>query len=556
MSERLSDDSGQLRDAYPVVVIGSGYGGSIVTARLAEQGKAVCLLERGKEWRPGDFPDHFEGLAGNFRSKHNPLGLVDYYLCKDIDVLKGNGLGGTSLVNLNVAFRPDAEFYDDPRWPKTYRDLAESGDLWGYYERAEKALGARPHPDWEGLTKIQRMKQRAEKLRDADFHAVHLTVNFGQARKNHFGVTQEACIDCGDCFPGCNVGAKGTLFMNYLPYAKAKGAEIHTQIDVRWIEKDATGYTVVYRYNTEKGHGENRRLKARNVVLAAGAVGSTEILLRSAAHGLSTSECLGDAFNGNGDYLGLAYNTDFRCDVMGFGNHPDSKRARVKPGTTIVSAIQYDRSGPWKERITVEDFSVVPSALVDAYRRLLPGVAAALGKDMDSGLRDRVAELSRVGLDQLAWNPEGALNHSMVYLVMAVDDGKGKISLSAKDKVAIDWPSIRTDPIFERVDEELRAHAKTLGGTYVHLDRVNPWSKTGNNLITAHPLGGCPMGEDAARGVTDPDARVYDGEGGVHDGLFVVDGAVVPLPIGVNPFLTISAIAERVAERLPGNLVS
>jgi len=226
----------------------------------------------------------------------------------------------------------------------------------------------------------------------------------------------------------------------------------------------------------------------------------------------------------------------------------------VVPGTTIMSAIQYDRSGPWTERITVEDFTVVPSALVDAYRRLLPGVAAALGKDMDEGFQDKMAELARVGLDQLTWNPNGALNHSMVYLVMAIDDGKGKISLDAKDKVAIDWPSIRTDPIFQRVDEELRAHAKTLGATYVHLDRVNPWSTTGNNLITAHPLGGCPMGEDASKGVVDPDARVYDGEGGVYDGLFVVDGAVVPLPIGVNPFLTISAIAERVAERMPGML--
>lgn len=554
MSQRLSNSSGKLGEEYATVVIGSGYGGSIIAARLAEQGKAVCLLERGKEWRPGDFPDQFKDLAGGFRSKHNPLGLVDYYLCKDIDVLKGSGLGGTSLVNLNVAFRPDAEFYDDPRWPKIYRDLAESGKLWDYYERAEKALGANPHPDWQGYTKIQRMKQRADQLRDADFHAVNVTVNFGEARKNHFGVTQEACIDCGDCFPGCNVGAKGTLAMNYLPYAKAKGAEIYTQIDVRWIEKSAAGYTVVYRYNTKGRHGKDRRLQAKNVVLAAGAVGSTEILLRSAAHGLTTSGCLGDAFNGNGDYLGLGYNSDHRTDVMGYGNRPDSKRAQVKPGTTIMSAIQYDRSGPWKRRITVEDFTVVPSALVDTYRRLLPGLTAALGKDTDQGFRDKMAELARVGQDQLAWSPNGALNHSMLYLAMAIDDGRGKIRLNRKDKVTIDWPSIRTDPIFQHVEEELLAHAKTLGATYVHLDRVNPWSKTGSNLITAHPLGGCPMGEDASKGVTDPDARVYDGEGGVHDGLFVVDGAVVPLPIGVNPFLTISAIAERVAERMPGLL--
>lgn len=556
MWERISSASGQLRDEYETVVVGSGYGGSIVAARLAERGHSVCLFERGKEWQPGDFPDRFKDLAGNFRSKKNPLGLVDYYACEDIDVLKGNGLGGTSLLNLNVAFRPDRELFDDPRWPKVYRDLAASGGIWEYYSRAEEVLAPNHHPRWNELTKVKRIEQRFDELEDARFGPVNITVNFDlDGQENAQGVTQFPCIDCGDCFPGCNVGAKNALYMNYLPWAGKKGAEIFTQIEVRHVEKrPAGGWTVVYRYNTDDAWGEDRRLTAHNVVLAAGAVGSTEILLRSAAAGLALSGRLGHGFSGNGDFLGLAYNNDVRCDVMGYGNHPESPRAQIKPGPTIVSSIQYDRSRPFPERITIEDFALVPSALVDTYRHLLPPLAGLTGEDMDHGLADKAHELGRVAKDQVTWSPDGALNHSMVYLVMAIDDAKGRLLLNDKGRLRIDWPSVHKDPIFEKIEHELKEHARTLGGTYVHLER--PKIFDANNLITAHPLGGCDLGDDPGSGVVDPDGRVFEAGGGVHEGLFVVDGAVVPMPVAVNPFLTISAVAERIAERLPGLLAS
>ncbi|MEM7354576.1 MAG: GMC family oxidoreductase [Acidobacteriota bacterium] len=555
MWERLSNSAGQLKDEYQTVIVGSGYGGSVIAARLAEQGHSVCLLERGKEWQPGDFPDSFKELAGNVRSKGNPLALIDYYLCDDIDVLKGNGLGGTSLLNLNVAYRPDREFFEDPRWPSTYRGLGDSGEIWKYYQRAESVLRPNHHPRWSELTKVQRVKQRFDELTDAQFGPVNITVNFDlDGEKNAQGVTQYPCIDCGDCFPGCNVGAKNALYMNYLPYARQKGAEIHTRIEVRHLAKrSGGGWEIVYRHNKDDRHGEDRRLLAHNVVLAAGSVGSTEILLRSETQGLAFSGRLGYGFSGNGDFIGLAYNNDVRCDTMGYGNHPDSKRAQVKPGPTIVSSIQYDRSRPFAERITLEDFALLPSALVDTYRRALPGLAALTGEDTDHGLVDKAKELARVGQDQIGWNPNGALNHSMVYLVMAFDDAKGRMHLNDKGRVDIEWPSVRTDPIFRRIEQELEAHAHTLGGTWVHLDR--PGLFGANNLITAHALGGCDLGDDADHGVVDADCQVFDGEGGVHQGLFVVDGAVVGVPIGVNPFLTIAAIAERTAETMPNHLV-
>lgn len=549
MTASLAKNSGELRDEYVTVVVGSGYGGAITAARLAERGLPVCLLEKGREWIPGEFPDTLRELAGSVRNKKRPLGLIDYYLCRDIDVLKASGLGGTSLINANVALRPDPEVFADPRWPKLYRDLAASGQISSYYQKAEDMLRVRPHPNALQLTKVQMVQKRAEQLADAKFWPVPIAVNFDVDGPNHVGVPQKPCINCDDCVPGCNVTAKNTLYMNYLPYARQKGAEIFTQIEVLWIEKRDSGYTVRYRHNEAGQYGEPQQLRARNVVLSGGSLGSTEILLRSVAHGLSASTRLGDSFTGNGDYLGLAYNTNFRTDVLGFGNRPDSPRTVVRPGPTIVSAIQYDRSKPLKERITIEDFSTLPSALVDFFRVSLPGLAAVTGTDMDEGFKDKLGELDRVRRDLVRWDPDGAANHSMVYLVMAMDDGRGRMMLDEDDRLAISWKDLRKDPIFERVEAEVREHARMLGGTFVHLGRFNPWTQS-NNLITAHPMGGCILGGDADSGVVDVDGRVFDGQGGVHQGLYVADGAIVPMPLAVNPLITISALAERIAERM------
>lgn len=551
----LAESATELGPEQETVVVGSGYGGAITAARLAEAGQPVCLLERGKEWPVGSFPDTGRKLRRSLKKRRNPLGLFDYYLCRDIDVLKGSGLGGGSLVNASVAIRPDREVFADGRWPAALRELVDSGDLWRYYERAEEMLAVAPHPEWDELTKVERVGQRAAELEDADFSPMPLAVNFTVDGENHVGVEQTPCIDCGDCITGCNVSAKSTLYMNYLPYAKAKGARMYTGVEVRWLEPaEGGGWTVRFRRNGEDGHGEPETLRAERVVLAAGTLGSTEILLRSVANGLALSGRLGRGFSGNGDFLGLAYNSDHRSDVLGFGNRPGSPRSAVRPGPTIVSGIRYDRSKPVAERILVQDFTTFPSGLVNTFRRTLPALALT-GVDTDSGLRDRAQELRRIGLDMLEWHPGGAVNHSLVYLVMALDDGGGRMTLDDEDKLRIAWPSLRDDPVFQRIGDEILAHTKTLGGTYVHLDRWNPWSGRGN-LITAHPLGGCGLGADADLGVVDDGGRVFDGEGGVHPGLHVADGAVVPMPLAVNPFLTISALAERIAEGMVETLQS
>src|SRR5437588_3885823 len=195
MSEPLANPSGNLKADYETVVVGSGYGGAITAARLAERGQAVCLLERGREFPVGTFPDTGKDLAGNVRGSSKPLGLFDYYLMRDIDVLKGCGLGGTSLVNANVALRPDPEVFDDPRWPRLYRDLASSGRLAKYYEKAEEMLRVSPHPRALQLTKVQMIEKVADKLSDASFGPMRICVNFDVDGPNHDGVQQKPCID-------------------------------------------------------------------------------------------------------------------------------------------------------------------------------------------------------------------------------------------------------------------------------------------------------------------------------------------------------------------------
>ncbi|HVT19308.1 MAG TPA: GMC family oxidoreductase [Thermoanaerobaculia bacterium] len=556
MTEPLANQPGELAGDYETVVVGSGYGGAVTAARLAERGRPVCVLERGKEWIPGTFPDTASELRKNLRGKTCPLGLFDYYLCEDIDVLKGNGLGGTSLVNANTALRPDPELFAHqgpggrPRWPKLYRDLAGSGELWKYYERAESMLAVGHHPKALELAKVQLLKKRADQLTDHEFGPVNIAVNFKFDGPNDVGVAQKPCIGCNDCITGCNVRAKNTLYMNYLPYAKAHGAQIFTQIEVRSLTASpGGGYTVVYRRNEADKFGEERTLRARKVVLSAGTLGSTEILLRSAQGGFAASPRLGHGFSGNGDFLGLAYNGDHRANVLGFGNHLDSPRAKVRPGPTIVAAIRYNRSRPFAERLTVQDFSALPSGLVDLFRRALPVLAVTSGKGTRWGIQEVLAKVGRVGRDLLHWDPEGAANHSMVYLVMCIDDGAGTMTLGGDDKLKIGWPTLRKDPSFDRVRAELLEHARMLDATYVHLGRFNPL-KLSDNLVTAHPLGGCHLAEDSDSGVVDVDGRVFDGQGGVHPGLFVVDGAIVPMAEAVNPFITISALAERIAEKM------
>ena len=548
----LQEKWSERRQSYDIVVVGSGYGGAITAARLAvaelDSKPSVCVLERGKEWPVGQFPETVEGILKAARGPGNPLGLYELLNHADISVIKGSGLGGTSLINANVAIVPDREVFEQINWPKsvTY-DILQP-----YYQRAREVLATNPHPRALELAKVRALDRRAQEMGRSAV-PLDIAVNFAINGTNPYGIEQEPCIDCGNCVTGCNIGAKNTLCMNYLPMARKAGATIFAQTKVEWLEKLGDGgWRIHGRHYDDNGDSDAFSLDAREVVLCAGSLNSTEILLRSEMRGLSVSPALGTKFNGNGDFFGLAYNGDFGTEVLGYPpkDLPPAPGNSPAPGPNIVGIVRYNGDLPASQRITIEDFSF-PSAYVDAAKIVF---GAIRGEDTVAGNED--AQRARLSLDlnpaSRSHNPDGAMSHTMLYLVMGQDDARGTILFEAPwnepdGRIQISWDQVGQQQIFTRMNEELRRHARSQRANFIS----NPtWSVFNlRHLVTAHPLGGCPMGEDYLQGAVDEFGRVFADDGTVHRGLYVSDGAVLPSALGVNPFMTISAITERFVER-------
>ena len=548
MIVRLSSPIEDLEDHYEVVVVGSGYGGAIAASRLARAGRQVCLLERGKELQPGEYPDTaseaLDNMQIDFPDYHvgSCTALYDMRVNDDLNVFVGCGLGGTSLVNANVSVRADQRVFSDPRWPVALRadlgTLMEDG-----YSRAEEMLKPTPLPDSVvGLKKLESLADSSTAL-PGRFNRVPINVTFTD-HVNHVGVEQKACTLCGNCVSGCNDAAKNTVLMNYLPDARNHGAKIFTRVAVHFVERKDGRWLVHYQVldiGRERFEAPPLCVSADIVVLAAGSLGSTEILLRSAKNGLPLSGRVGRRMTGNGDVLAFSYNSDQEVNGIGRGHRDNGE---VEPVGPCITGIIDNRDLPDLEQGMVIEEGSIPGALANYLPRSMLTVARASGVDTDPGLQDRIEEIARE-LDSLVRGPYcGAVRNTQTYLVMSHDDGNGEAVLDG-DRLRIHWPQVGAQPVFERISTALRRATEPLGGTYL----TSPiWTKPlGEQLITVHPLGGCVMAEDADRGVVNHKGQAFAGSHGsaVHEGLYVSDGAVIPRPLGVNPLLTISALAER-----------
>jgi cholesterol oxidase len=520
---------------YDIAVIGSGYGASITAARLAQAmrpGVSLCLLERGREWIPGTFPDRLPEVTDQARLKifgrqrrelNNPTGLFNLLQCDDISILSGSGLGGSSLINASVALRPDPEVFLQTEWPNALRDMQCLG---AYFDRAEWELHARQEPtDWTCKMRAQRLA--AERLADhhCHFEAAAVTVMRSQQDPhlpilNRQGMLQRNCIDCGDCITGCNVGAKNTLATNYLPMACRAGAVLFSQTEVRCLEKLDGYYRIHYLFHALDASGKHQSypgcLTARLVVLGAGSIGSSEILLRSRSEHFSFSTQLGCHWTGNGDALGWVIRGDQTTCAAGVGTEA-AEAPRIGP--TIQTNVTYPCRPQLHDRVLIQE-----GAVPRAYAR----IATLLMQDVH-------------------------LDHTLPLFGMGHDRQEGRIVLEDNQNGVVVWPGLLESPYRQKIRAEFARLAAAHGGRYKAL-RI-----FGDRMVSVHPLGGCGMSDDPRSGVTNHKGQVYDtrcggdidpltGQLRVHEGLYVADGAIFPTAIACNPHLTISALAERNAQ--------
>lgn len=516
---------------WDAIVIGSGFGGAVTACRMAEGGMNVLVLERGRRWQAADYPRKPDDAW--IWDQDNPQSLngwIDLRITEKMWVAQGAGVGGGSLIYANVSVAAEPWVFDEG-WPPeiTYRVLEP------YYEMVGRMLNVQPLPDNQLTERFKTMKEGAEKLGYGDrFRKLPLAVTFdpnysydrsdptgnqhSEKRTNAQGQEQGTCVHCGNCDIGCQVKAKNTLDLNYIPWAEKHGAIVRPLHMVHAIEPDGGQYHVHFN-RIQDGRLIPGRETAARVVVACGSLGSTELLLRCRdQYGFlpHLSKALGANWSSNGDFLTPAL----------------YKNRRISPtiGPTITCAIDFLDGSADGRKIFIED---------GGFPNLL--------KDFLSGRRNGIT--GHYG-PILRWLKHFLLvddpgSEVMPWFGQSVDAADGTLYLGRawyapwRRKLKIGWDVAATRPTIDAmVNMHKRLSAATGGNPIVPFT----WEDLGI-LITPHPLGGCGMGRSAHEGVVNHRGEVFG-----YPNLFVADGAIVPRALGLNPSRTIAALSERIAD--------
>ena len=546
-----------------VVVVGSGFGGSVTAQRLAAGGRTVVVLERGRAYPPGSFPRSPSEMARNFWDPAAGLhGLFHLWSFDGLDALVSAGLGGGSLIYANVLLRKDERWFvreqrhaggGTEHWPVTRADLDP------HYDRVERMLGATPFPHVDA-PKTAAMREAASAL-GLEWRLPGLAVAFAGADgvptrgapvpdpgyPNLHGLPRHTCRLCGECDIGCNDGAKHTLDHTYLSAAAADGADLRTRCEVRRIRPQTEGdgrYAVDYvRWGPEHEGTPvdvdllpHETITCDRLVLGAGALGTPSLLLRNRSVLPALGPALGTAFCGNGDLLTLAMRA----------TQPDGAPRRLdaahSPVITSTIRVPDEVDGGEGRGFYLQDagFPQFVEWLVEAA--ITSGSVGRYAGFAFDRLRDRLQEDPDTDLSEefARLLGEGSLSaSSMPLLGMGRDVPDGVMSLR-DGHLAIDWTTDTSMAFFERVRGVMQDVAGELGAEF--RDNLLWLFK---RVITVHPLGGAPMGRRVEEGVVDEFGEAFG-----HPGLHVVDGAAMPGPVGPNPSLTIAAFADRAAERM------
>ena len=517
--------------AYDVVIVGSGFGGGITACRLAEAGKRVCVLERGKRWRADEFPSGPEQAPEMlWHEDLNPEGLFDFRMTRDVTVVTAAGVGGGSLVYANVQLRAPADVFDGD-WPAAIsREVLEP-----WYDRTEEALQPRVTPDDPELPKVRAFAAAGEHVgKRADL--LPLAVHFGEPREHPFsGARQQGCQNLGLCDAGCPVNARNTVDITYVARAEKHGAEVrplHLAEEIEPPAQEGGDWTVTF---ANLGDGDDGSVQAPTLVLAAGTIGSSRLLMENRRRLPRLSPALGTRFNGNGDALGMAFDPS-AADVQG---------ARNDYGPTMTSKLDYTA----ERNLIVADGGLPASFdflldlarginVVRGWRRWLLRLRMAL---IYLGLSDQALKPRQVKHAGTESNPD-----SLLFLIMGREAATGQMRLTPLfRRFDIRWRKQDSAQLFAEQERTAKEIAEASGATPFFALEGGPGSK----FATSHPLGGCPMADDPAAGVVDDHGRVHG-----YPGLYVLDGSIVPTALGVNPSKTIAALAERGAAKLVEDL--
>jgi cholesterol oxidase len=516
--------AGEAMPVYDAIIVGSGYGGGVAASRLARMGLRVAVLEQGRHWRPGDFPTTAKArrkttrLTGRAPKIGDPAGLYYLSVGSGLTVFGASGLGGGSLINAGVVLRPNLDRLRKAGWPHA---VVGDGLLLKGLHLAETMLGVAPAPNPERFAKFAGMRKAAE-ASGLSVQLPPMTISH-RPGLNVAGVMQPGCRYCGDCWSGCNVGAKNTVGITYIADAVDHGAQVFCESRVQSISKTETGWEVLIKDLSQRG--VEWRIEAPIAILAAGTLGTNELLLRAQQRGLALSAKLGEKFSANGDDLVIASNLEVPVNAVATGYPSQGPRGAAPVGPHSMALIDLgDEDGPlWVHDGTMLTMMAALAPLKDFLELKFGGALQLLTQGIYG---DR-------------------LSRSQILYVVAHDDASGRLRLQ-NDHVVVDWPNYSTAPERLRAERKVKEMIESMGGVF----NANPFTMTafGGNRIIAHPLGGCAMGETVEQGVVAPDGRVFDptkGPTGVHDGLYVCDGAAVPSAVGVSPLLTITALAER-----------
>lgn len=518
---------------FDVIVIGSGFGGAITACRLAEANYTVLILERGRRWDKKTYPrKEGDPWIWNHQCPERENGWLDLRVFPNMSVAQGAAVGGGSLIYANISCEAPPHIFESG-WPKevTYTELKP------HYDAVAKFMNVQKVPDNQWTERMKLMKEAATKIGKADrFKPLELAVSFdpkwnyeqddafNPAKSRRFtnaqGVEQGTCVHLGNCDIGCDVDAKNTLDRNYIAWAEKHHAQVRPLHLVTNIEPVDGGYRVSYD-EISNGQRLPGSETARIVIVAAGSLGSTELLLRCRDVNKSlpgVSAFLGRNWSSNGDFLTPALY---------------SNRA-VSPtkGPTISSAIDFLDGSEDKQTFWIEDGGV-PDLLGDY---LLERIGKPPKNPWAKFLVESIRHLLR---------ERDPFKNVMPWFAQAVDAADGVLSLKrpwwffGSRRMHLQWDITRSEPAINAVVDMHKRLALATGG----VPMVPPTWSLARDLVTPHPLGGCNMGDTPANGVVNHKGEVFG-----HQNLYVVDGAIIPEAIGVNPSRTIGALAERVAK--------